>query len=313
MTQPANSLTERATAKPQASASDITVPAGDLRALINAFEKLGYNVEGLLEAAQLRSSDLADPDARLPCDSYPALIAHAQQERFVPNLALQLAAVTPIGAFPLLDYLVVTDDDVGSALRQLVRYFKLVGSPVVLELHESVGSTHVVIGGQPVPFTAEYTVSLTVLHLRAESEGRFAPASVSFSHRPDDPMEFERILGCPIHSDASWSGISLSPDAWQIPLRRRDPILRGVLERQANEEIGRVAMPDGVLAEVRRVLASRMGSGDTSPIKRSLRTCVRKLPGDTSPNPNWPSVKSHFSLATQSRLPSIARSNAGMA
>jgi len=225
MTPHANLLTKHATVSGQVGGSGMTVPANDLRALIAAFEKLGYDVEGLLRAAQLRSSDLADPDMRLPCETYPALISHAQQERFTPNLALRLATVIPIGAFPLLDYLVVTSDGVGTGVRQLVRYFKLVGSPVVLDVRENSGPIEIVISGPSEPFSVEYTVSLTVLHLREESEGRFAAVSVSFSHRPDDPMEFERVLGCPIYSGTSWNGISVSPSAWRLPLRRRDPLL----------------------------------------------------------------------------------------
>ncbi len=256
MTLHANLLTERATTRGQVGGSDVTVPANDLRALVAAFEKLGYNVEGLLRAAQLRSSDLANPDARLPCEAYPALISHAQKERFTPNLALHLAKVIPIGAFPLLDYLVVTSDDVGTGVRQLVRYFKLVGSPVVLDVREDGGSTEIVINGPSVPFSVEFTVSLTMLHLREESEGRFAAVSVSFSHRPDDPMEFERVLRCPIYSGTSWNGISVSPSAWRLPLRRRDPLLRAFLEQQASHRSSR-------------------GPGPISPTRNTKRTCGR--------------------------------------
>ena len=142
--------------------------------------------------------------------SHAALTSHAQQLLFTPNLALHLASVIPIGAFPLLDYLVVTSDDVGGGIRQLVRYFKLVGSPVLLDLSENVDTIEVVVSGSSVPFGVEYTISLAVLHLREESEAQFVAAAVSFSHRPDDPAEFERVLGCPIHSGGSWNGITVS-------------------------------------------------------------------------------------------------------
>jgi AraC-like DNA-binding protein len=279
MTPHANPLTKRATATGRVGGSGITVPANDLRALIAAFEKLGYDVEGMLRAAQLRSSDLADSDARLPCEAYPALISHAQQERFMPNLALRLAAVTPIGAFPLLDYLVVTSDDVGTGVGQLVRYFKLVGSPVVLDVRENVSPIQIMMSGPSMPFSVEYTVSLTVLHLREETEGRFAAASVSLSHRPDDPMEFERVLGCPINSGTSWNGITVSPDTWRLPLKRRDPVLRGVLEHQAKEAIGRLPIQDDVVTEVRRVLSPRLARGETGidVVSRELAISPRTL------------------------------------
>ena len=65
-------------------------------------------------------------------------LSRAQQERFTPNLALELARLTPIGAYPLLDYLVLTSDTVGAGVRQLARYFRLIGNPVVITVHEDV-------------------------------------------------------------------------------------------------------------------------------------------------------------------------------
>jgi Arabinose-binding domain of AraC transcription regulator, N-term len=59
------------------------------------------------------SCDLDDPDARLPAPAWTALIEEATRQRSLPNLALRLAAEMPLGAFPLLDYVVVTSDTVG--------------------------------------------------------------------------------------------------------------------------------------------------------------------------------------------------------
>ena len=96
---------------------------------MNAFERLGYDVDTLLASAGLRDTDLNDPDARIPCEAYGALVSRAQQERFTPNLALELARLTPMGAYPLLDYLVLTSDTVGAGVRQLARYFRLDRQP----------------------------------------------------------------------------------------------------------------------------------------------------------------------------------------
>jgi hypothetical protein len=62
------------------------------------------------------------------------VIAYAQQQRFTPNLALELARRTPLGAYPLLDYLVMTSDTVGSGIRQLARYFRIETIPIVFDI-----------------------------------------------------------------------------------------------------------------------------------------------------------------------------------
>ena len=116
-----------------------TVPSPELRSMLQAFAALGYDRHRLLAAAGLDLADLDDPDLRLPCTVYDALLTQAQRERVTPNIALRLAMHTPIGAFPLLDYLIVTSDTVRAGLHQLRRYFQLTGSPVVIEISDDLG------------------------------------------------------------------------------------------------------------------------------------------------------------------------------
>ena len=119
MTASANRLTGRATGS--APVQSPTYPARDLHIFVSALGRLGYNTELLLAATGLRRSDLEDPDARIPCEAFGALIGRAMQERPIKNLGLQLAAETPIGAFPLLDYLVLTSNSVGDGIKHLAR------------------------------------------------------------------------------------------------------------------------------------------------------------------------------------------------
>jgi AraC-like DNA-binding protein len=283
MTAGANSLTERVTKPRKSAGSALTLPASDLRVLVNGLGQLSYNVDALLASAGLRDADLNDPDGRIPCEAYGALLARAQQERFTPNLALELARLTPMGAFPLLDYLVITSDTVGAGVRQLARYYELVGSPVVIQLQEDIDPIRVEMVGAAVPFSDEYLASLMILHLRSETDGRFAAGNVSFQHTPDDPAAFEVILGCPVRAAASWSGVSVPLDAWRLPLRRRDPILRQVLESQADEILARLPTRTGVAFDVQRALTSRVAGGDTriDTLARQLamsgRTLQRRL------------------------------------
>ena len=270
MTAGANRLTAHATG---------TVASNDLRVLCGALEKLGYPVQELLPAAGLQQNDLADPDARLPCAAYSSLLTRAQQIRFTPNLALRLAMLVPIGAYPLLDYLVLTSDSVGEGLQQLARYFRLVGNPVALEARKGMDAMDMVMTGAAMPFSVEYPAALMLLHMRAETEGKFAASRVTFMHRPDDIGEFERMLGCPVVADAQWNGVSISRDVWRLPLRRRDGVLRGVLERQADQTLAREPEPNDPEAEVRRVIAWKIGNGGTriQAVARQMATSPRTL------------------------------------
>jgi AraC-like DNA-binding protein len=273
MTTGARPLTARATTRIAAGAPHVwSMPANDVRTFMNAFDRLGYAVDSLLASAAIRRRDLDDPDARIPCEALGGIIGCAQRERFTPNLGLELARVTPPTSSPLLDYLVLTSDTVGAGMRQLARYFHLVGNPVVFELHESDDPIHVGMAAGAAPFSVEYVTTLAILRLRAETDGRFAARDVSFRHTPDDAAAFERVLRCPIHSQAVSDGFRVSRDAWRLPLRRSDPVLRHVLETQANEILARLPARTGLAMEVQRALASRVAGGDTQ-----IQTIARQL------------------------------------
>ena len=279
MTARANSLTERAIVAERRPEQPWTMPANDGRALMNALERLGYDVPALRTSAGLQSLDLDDPDSRIPCTALDALLTRAQQTRFTPNIALELARTTPIGAYPLLDYLVLTSDTVGTGVAHLARYQRLIGNPVVLEIHEEMDPIRVEMTGTPAPFSVEYVSSLMVLHFRRETNGRFAPVCVSFRHQPDDAAAFEQALGCTVLTGSDWNGVSLPLEAWRLPLRRGDPVLRRVLEARAEDVLSRLPCRTGLAHEVQRVLTARVAGGDTriESVARELATSGRTL------------------------------------
>src|SRR4029450_6540314 len=218
MTAHANSLTARVKHRSAASGSTMTLPAHDLRVFLDGLGRLGYNVDALLAAAGLQHADLENPDARIPCGAYGAVLTRAQQHRFTPNLALELARVTPIGAWPLIDYIVVTADTVEAGGRPLSPYIALPGPPFSIELRDDIEPIRVEMTTQTSPFAIEFDAALMVLHFRNETDGPFA-AALSFQHPLDDAVEFARILGCPVSPNATWSGISVPLQTWRLPLR----------------------------------------------------------------------------------------------
>jgi AraC-like DNA-binding protein len=279
MTARANSLTERVTELVSHAGHTWSMPASDVRAFMKAFGRLGYNIDSLMASAGLCDQDLGDPDARISCQALGAVLSCAQKERFIPNLGLEIARVTPMGAYPLLDYLVVTSETVGEGIRQLSRYCRLVGNPVLIDLHEDVDPIRVEMASTAAPFSVEFVASLMILHFRNETDGRFAAASVSFVHTPDDTAALERALSCPVQSAASWNGVSVRLDAWHVPLRRRDPVLRQVLETQANDILRRLPARTGLALEVQLALATRVAGGDTriNALARQLAISPRTL------------------------------------
>lgn len=275
MTAHAKSLTKSAT---PASRVPPTAPMADLRTFVHAFERLGHDGDELLATVGLSRRDLNDPDRRVACEIVGTLFARAQQQRFTPNLGLAIAQATPLGAYPLLDYLVLTADTVGHSLALLSRYLRVTASPVSVNVHA--GSDPVRVELESISsFGCEFEAALIVLRLREETGGDFAAESISFEHEPDDVAAIARALGCPVRTGASWNGLLVGRSICALPMKRRDPILRTFLEAQADAILAAMPAGAGAATEVRRALASRVGSGVTgmSSIARQLGLSERTL------------------------------------
>jgi AraC-like DNA-binding protein len=282
MTRGVSSLTERARAPRPRAGPAPAQSLNSVKPLIDAFVRLGCDRDALLAAGGLTPSNLDDPDAALSDAGCSALFGLACATVRQPNLGLRLAAEIPIGAYPLLDYLVLTSETVGDGLRHLERYLRIHRSPTELRIDEEKGRVRMVaISGNPL--STEYTLSLAVLHLRRETEDRFRATAVSFRHRVDDPGEFARRLDCKVLTESDADALTLTRSAWSLPLRRRDSVLHGVLRRQADELLAAQAGDGRFSTEVRRALAHRVAGGDTTlaavarHLAASARTVQRRL------------------------------------
>jgi AraC-like DNA-binding protein len=280
MTSAANQLTAAASGADRRQQRSLTLPSIEFRVFLDAFGALGYDTYRLAAAAGVNRSDLSDPDMRVPCPAYGAVVREAMTIRHQPNLALHVAARIPIGAFPLLDYLVLTSHDVAAGLQQLSRYLQLVGSALDLEICDEGDPVRVVFvdRGGALPFVAEYTAALLVLHFRREAEGPLGVPILHFVHRLDDGEEFERILGCRVRSPAPWPGVTLSRAACALPMRRRDPVLARLLESQAKGLLTQAN--SSLVSGVRQMLASsaaREADVRMSVIARRLAMSARTL------------------------------------
>jgi len=251
-----------------------------IRVFLDGLERLGYNPESLLEGTGVRRSDLVEnPDVRFSCTLTGTILSRAMQTCLIKNLGMKLAAETPMGAFPLLDYLVLSCANVSEAVHQLSRYFRLVDAPCVLEVQDHGNFTRVCYHGRNVAFSFEFGITLALMHLHRETENRFMADHVAFTHQPDDIHEMEQVLNCQVRTNSSWNGFAFTRESGRLPLRRGDAILHHVLERQAAEIAARLPKQDGVVSEVRRVLAARLSQGEIQieKVARELATSVRSL------------------------------------
>jgi AraC-like DNA-binding protein len=254
---------------------------GELRAFVQALERLEYDVEALLSNVGLDRRLFVDPDALVPCTALGALFVAAREQRRRVNLGAHLGAATPMGAYPLLDYLVLTTDAVRDALDQLQRWFNVTSATYSLRVEERDDSVQLRVEPGTDSFSVQYSAAIVVHHLREETDGRLRVRYLSLMVEPEDRADLERLLGCPVRAPAEWSGIEFPRDAMRVPLRRRDPVLRRVLERQAAAVSARRSPREeqSMSARVRAVLSTRMGPSlpEIAEVARQLAMAPRTL------------------------------------
>src|SRR4051812_35036247 len=221
MTPRDNAVTGAATARLSAPPSADAHEVREVRGMLRVLEELGYDLDALLASAGLQRRDVEDPDAFLSPRACAAVFESAQREQRVCNLALQLAQRTPVGANPLLDYLIVSSDSVGHGLERLTRYLRLVNPSVGLTVRRERSAVRVVVERAQTPLFTELTLSLCVIRFMRETDDQFRAAHVSFTHEPDDVVEYARVLRCEIRAKAFWNGVVLSKAALELPLKRR--------------------------------------------------------------------------------------------
>jgi AraC-like DNA-binding protein len=276
MTTRVKELTNRATSPAAKAPPRAMQPVSDLRAFLEAFGRLGYDMQELRQAVGLSLEQLSDPDALVPMSATPALFGRAMAVRPLKNLALRLALETPFGAFPLLDHLVATCETGGDALHQLARYFRLVCAPIEIEIREDEEPIRVVYRQTCVgpSFSVEYSTCLAVEHIRREADGRVDVVGVSFVHALEDRADFEKRLRCPVSAPADWNGFALTRASLKVPLRRRDASLHGLLESQADVVVSRQPRSGSASDELRRALAVRLARADEV---QSIEILARQL------------------------------------
>jgi AraC-like DNA-binding protein len=128
-------------------------------------------------------------------------------------------------------------------------------------------------------FTAGFETALAVFHLRRETESRLRPEYVSFTDAPENVAEAEHLLECPVRTQMPWLGLALSRQSWELPFRRRDAVLQSVLLRNAEQVATRLPATDDVVADLRRILITRLAQGDSDieVVARIMATSVRSL------------------------------------
>lgn len=246
-------------------------------------QQRGAVVADLLAAVGLDSTQLDDPDARLPAPAVLSLWSALRERTGDPALQLAAPAALPWGAYRVIDYLVAASQTVGEGIDRFVRFFGLIANTVTLTIEESDGYAVRLAGtsgGAVVPVYVDYVFAALVTRIRMKVRPELEVHKVELrQHAPDNAAAYRALFRAPVHFGAAEDRLCFTPEEWQVPTRNPDTALALLLEEHARILAERVpsAHPDFRAQVQRTIAAAPAASGSAPAVARALHMSVRTL------------------------------------
>ncbi len=258
--------------------------------LIDSVCQRGVRREDLLAGAGFAHADLASPNVRIRQTDLTRLWHQALLLTQDPHLGLHVGACAQLGTLNVLAPVVMNCPTLDQVLDYLPQFAPLVSEAGTFSLVRSPQGCDVlfdiVANDPPLTHHQVDAIFATMVVLGKQLTGSDAlPASIEFQHALGaDPLEYQRILGCPVMFGRRRNALRLNRAQLQMPIRLADP---SQLDHHAELLQRRLRALHQSKAVAERVLGliSRMPSSEWSPARvaalmemplRSLQRALRQ-------------------------------------
>jgi AraC-like DNA-binding protein len=251
--------------------------------ILNHLDALGYPKDRALACLEIERTALGDPDTRFDYRSIKRLWQSAIETTGDPTLPLRAARRVQAGDFGLLTYIAAASRDSRSAFETLRELLPLMSMLADIGLDASnerpIVRYHWNPGFEIAVPTREYAVGTIVQTSRAVGSHSWGPEEAWFAYPPPDHADdYQRILGVPVHFDASHDAVVFSASMLDDPNPASDPALVQALEHHAQELLAKLPLGDDLQSRVRHTIASLLLSGASAEaVAGTLRMSVRNL------------------------------------
>ena len=266
-------------------------PSGLARLALVHLERaaqLGVSRDVLLREAKLDERQLRDPDSRIPLIAVARLWRAVTKHVADPAVGLRIGANTRVREFGLVGYSMAFSSTLGSALRRLVHYSRIVSDALVVALEAEGEATWLRLDVQPAlrAFRPAVDARLAaVLSTCREIAGApIAPLTVQLPYRrPADVKDYETFFAAPLEFGALATAFLLRNEDLARPVAVADITLTGYLDRLAEQALATLGSERTVRERVRRVLWSELTEavpsldGVAKALGASARTLQRQL------------------------------------
>lgn len=244
-----------------------------VRLLYEWLNEKGLNAEAILQ----RPCPELDERVRIPFDDWRAMLERVYALTHDPVFGLDVGSRITASHLGVLGYVTYSCNTVGEALLRLQRFEDLVhavndlhvrfdGDVVLLQWGAELGAT-----GQLADQTAQ---SVLISYLRYIVSKDFNPLWMSFiNDKPASIRPYEQFFCCPVHFEADYTTMAFSARWLSQPLAKPDPVLRDILDRQAESLLQQLPANDEFIAALRQAIHAAIHAATPSLDVVAMRMC----------------------------------------
>jgi AraC-like DNA-binding protein len=265
--------------------SEPLVGAVAFRAMLEAFGRIGLDARRIQQETRLQDAEVADPDRLLPASRMYRMWEVADRLWNRPGLGLAAGPAVPMGAYEVLDYLVLTGATLGEGLSEFFNYFAVATQSVRYEVHDDGALVSCEMVWLIVPTAIAFQLrdySLAGFAYRAHEAAGCWPVRMEVAGPLLAPLsEYSSKTGGATVVQTERNALVFSRQCWNAPLPRRDDYLKRTLRRHADhllaqsEAAAKLGLADRVRAELLR--SARLGLPSLEEVARSLGMGARTL------------------------------------
>lgn len=225
-----------------------------VRLLFEWLNDKGFDAEKVLQ----HSCPDLDERVRIPFDDWHAMLERSYQATKNPFFGLEVGSRITPRHLGVLGYVAYSCQTFGEALLRLQRFEDLVhavndmrinidGDLMLLQWGAELGKT-----GEFADQTAQ---SVLISYIRYLLEPQLSPTWMSFINpTPSTTKPYEDFFACPVTFEAEFTTVAF-PVAWlSKPINKPDPVLRDILDRQAESLLQQLPTNDEFITALRQAI-----------------------------------------------------------
>lgn len=265
---------------PPLPAADGAVRVDAIRHLPAVLREVGLDPDATIESGDLDPRVFDDPEGQISTVGLGRLLALAVARSGCRHIGIRVGERTGCSSLGLVGLLTRHSPDVGTALGSLTAHLHLRDRGAVAPLIVAGGTATFGYevyqpGVEACDQICDGAMAIVTNVLRELCGAAWRPAEVLFAHTsPSDLRPFRQMFGAPLRFDAERTALVFPSRDLERPTRGADPkVFRRLAGRVALAES---AMPDDLVARLRRMLRTMLLSGKGSVAEVASRTSMHR-------------------------------------